>query len=150
MAAFPRDKESISVAEFVYLSPDVLRGETYVACADVYALGLLIFELILNIRAFDNQRAMTLDRFTERVDPIKMLDIDAMCEKNHVTESTKNLIEWCVHPVADKRPIIQILSEQITTLSGERCIANLRRTKSRHPIRKKSGQVSLEEHLLRK
>ncbi|XP_062582798.1 serine/threonine-protein kinase Nek7-like [Saccostrea cucullata] len=128
LASFPMDKESIGVGDFAYLSPDVLRGEIYVACADVYALGLLIFELLLNTRCFDNQRMMTLDLFTSKVDPIGMNDVINKCQEVNMTESTKNLIVWCMDPSADKRPPVQVIAEKMSDFKTEQCAQNLRRS----------------------
>ncbi|XP_061187110.1 uncharacterized protein LOC133195272 [Saccostrea echinata] len=126
-ANFPMDKESIGVGDFAYLSPDVLRGEIYVACADVYALGLLIYEMLLNARCFDNQRMMTLDLFTSKVDPIGMNDVVNKCQEVNMTESTKNLILWCMDPSADKRPAVQVIAE-MSDFKNEKCAQNLRRS----------------------
>ncbi|KAK3101314.1 hypothetical protein FSP39_002628 [Pinctada imbricata] len=140
-AAFPMDKETINAGDFVYLSPDVLSGQLYVACADIYALGLLVYEVILDKKAFESQRDMTLDRFIDRLDPVRMLDIEGNCNERSVSESTKNLIKSCVNSNADSRPKIQDLKDQIYNIKDETCIANIKRRKTRPPIRKKSGQI---------
>lgn len=127
-ATFPMEKESIGVGDFVYLSPDVLRGELYVACADIYALGLLFYEMFLNLRCFDNQRTMTLDLFTSKVDPKEMNNVSSLCEQANMTESTKNLILWCIDPSADKRPTIQVVVEKASDFKCEPCLTNARRS----------------------
>lgn len=127
-ATFPMEKESIGAGDFVYLSPDVLRGELYVACADIYALGLLFYEMFLNLRCFDNQRTMTLDLFTSKVDPKEMNNVSSLCEQANMTESTKNLILWCIDPSADKRPTIQVVVEKASDFKCEPCLTNARRS----------------------
>ena len=127
-ATFPMEKESIGVGDFVYLSPDVLRGELYIACADIYALGLLFYEMFLNLRSFDNQRAMTLDLFTSKVDPVAMNRVPELCDEAEMTESTKNLLLWCLDISAGERPTIQVVAEQAKQFKVEPCTANVKRS----------------------
>jgi hypothetical protein len=62
--------------DFIYLAPEVLKGDLYISCADVYAFGLLIFELLVGIISFSNQRKMSLDLFVQNVNSYKMMNFE--------------------------------------------------------------------------
>ncbi|KAJ8301061.1 hypothetical protein KUTeg_020048 [Tegillarca granosa] len=116
LAAFPFDKEAIEVGEFVYLSPEVLMGELYIACADIYALGLLLFELFVD-RPFSAQRKWKLDHFSSKVNPKEMLDLEM--NLTNFSESTKNLINWCLSIDPNIRPSTQIFLQNVQEIKQE-------------------------------
>ncbi|XP_061187111.1 uncharacterized protein LOC133195273 [Saccostrea echinata] len=103
-AMLPLDKEHVQAQEFVYLSKDVLRGETYTAKDDVYSFGLFMFELNLILRAFEVQRSMKLSEFILGVDATSMLNLEQSLVK--IDEMTKDLIMRSLHNNAEIRPSI--------------------------------------------
>lgn len=66
-ATLPYDT-NMSVAEFVYLAPEVLNGELYVATADVYSYGILLLELVLQHSIFRSERKnLTFQEFHQKI-----------------------------------------------------------------------------------
>ena len=61
------------VADFVYLAPEVLSGDLYLATADIYCYGILLLELVLKKRMYKHERSMTFSEFQEQVKPEAML-----------------------------------------------------------------------------
>ncbi|KAL3853537.1 hypothetical protein ACJMK2_017072 [Sinanodonta woodiana] len=65
-ATFQPEMESISVDNFCYLAPEVLKGDSYTSAADMYSFGLLFPEvLISNFSVFETQRTWALDTFVK-------------------------------------------------------------------------------------
>ncbi|XP_060586723.1 uncharacterized protein LOC132742365 [Ruditapes philippinarum] len=110
-ATLPLEKE-IPVSDFVYLAPEVLRKELYITSADVYGYGLLVYELLCEREAFQEQRKSTLKDFAERVNPEKMLHL-----LTHIsaclTEGTIKLITQCVQISEDDRPNMHVVIEML-------------------------------------
>ncbi|KAJ8301747.1 hypothetical protein KUTeg_020734 [Tegillarca granosa] len=100
-AAFPIDKESIEVGDFVYLAPEVLHSELYMTCADIYALALLLFELFIDV-PFKRERKWRLDSFTAKVNPVEMLDLDSYSDI--FGENMTYFFTQCLDPNPNNRP----------------------------------------------
>jgi serine/threonine-protein kinase len=68
-----------------YMSPEQLRGESVTAKSDLYALGLLMYELFTGKRAFDAQTLVDLVRMQENSRPASISsvasDVDPAVEK---------------------------------------------------------------------
>ena len=116
-ALFPMDKEKVEVGDFIYLSPEVLKGELYITCSDVYALGLVLLEIILNIEVFQKYRKWPLDRFTDKLDPKVMLDLDETLAGLDNTPIS-DLIRHCLDIKKDERPAMSRVSEIFTEASS--------------------------------
>jgi hypothetical protein len=52
VAPLPDDKDAILVGDFVYVSPEVLKGELYVSCADIYFYIVYRLHQLFNRRSF--------------------------------------------------------------------------------------------------
>jgi hypothetical protein len=62
----PQDASTLKAGRWVYLAPEVLRGEEYTTQGDLYSLALLAFELSNQELAFkEKRRQMTLNQFVE-------------------------------------------------------------------------------------
>jgi serine/threonine protein kinase len=116
-ATLPLEKEN-PVSEFVYLAPEVLRKELYITSADIYGYGLLMYELLCERKAFQEQRKSTFKDFAERVNPEKMLHL-----LTHIsaclTEGTIKLISHCVQISEDDRPNMHVVIEMLDSLKGD-------------------------------
>ena len=68
-ANFPQDADKINTDTFVYLSPEVLKGDLYTSSDDWYSFGLVVWETCLpNERPYDKQRdSMKLSQFKNQV-----------------------------------------------------------------------------------
>lgn len=100
-ANLPMDPESIQASHFVFLSPEVLNGEAYLACDDSYAVGLLALELIFRKRPYKEHREWSLDQFAREVNPLQMLNVDEVLGDQ--PEDISALISKCFGK-ADDRP----------------------------------------------
>ncbi|XP_061187855.1 uncharacterized protein LOC133195894 [Saccostrea echinata] len=100
-AILPMERESIQVSHFVFLSPEVLNGETYLACDDSYAAGLLAFELIFRKKPYKEYREWSLDQFARGVKPREMLVVDEVLQGQ--SEDISALVTKCIGK-ADDRP----------------------------------------------
>jgi serine/threonine-protein kinase len=83
-----------------YMSPEQLKGAGVTARSDLYALGLVLYELFTGKRAFDAQSVQKLLDQQEAVELTSMtsvaVDIDPAVEK---------IIRRCLDPDPNKRPV---------------------------------------------
>ncbi|OWF42782.1 uncharacterized protein LOC110460608 [Mizuhopecten yessoensis] len=64
-AKLPENSSEIRAAEFVYIPPFVLRGHKYVNRADIYAFGLLMYEVLCIDKPFRSKHSLSLSDFTK-------------------------------------------------------------------------------------
>lgn len=64
-AVLPAKETIIYTPDFVYLSPEVLQGQTYVTCADMYAFAILTLELKGAQIAFPQKPKYSLEEFSK-------------------------------------------------------------------------------------
>ncbi|KAL4226200.1 hypothetical protein ACF0H5_014186 [Mactra antiquata] len=107
-ATFPIDRD-IKVDEFAYLAPEVLKNDLYVSSADIYGLGLLMYELVTNRPAFEQQRTTdSLETFTEKVQHDTVLEIDQVKEDN-----IRDIIRQCISISDGERPTAHDISSML-------------------------------------
>ncbi|XP_069141445.1 uncharacterized protein [Argopecten irradians] len=116
---FIQPSETEVVGNFAYLSPNVLRGSTYSKAADMYGLGLLVFELLLGVKAFGSHRNSLLVDFIEKDDPQTLLDPSN--DMNRLSQGTADFILRCVHPTQDpeKFPDANDIKQALTCIGQE-------------------------------
>lgn len=90
---------NVSVAGFVYLAPEVLNGELYLATADHYAYGLLILELVLQKPMLKKEKkTLSFKDFQEK---INKEGPEAMILRGLIplslTEEALMLVKKCLH-----------------------------------------------------
>ena len=120
VASLPNDTESRETGNFVYLPPEVLRGQKYDAGADIYSFGLLLIELAVHFVhgcVFSEQRKMTLCDFIRSVDPETMLDLEGLLQD--FTMKTRALIQNCLEMDKDDRPPIEEIVEYTFLVKDE-------------------------------
>lgn len=143
----PMDTESIETGDFVYLAPEILRGEKYEACADIYSFGLLIIELtqVDMPLVFVEQRRMTLCDFINQVDPEEMLKLEKTVEV--FTINTRTLILNCLEKNKNDRPMMNEVVEFTSKIQHEsEALSKLTNRRSKGPIKRSStGSKSLRE-----
>ena len=110
-AALPTTTEH-PVADFVYLAPEVLKRELYIAQADVYGYGLLIYELVCERKAFKHERKMAFSDFVKKVDPEEMLKLSEE-ESEALLIRHRDLIRKCIDMDPQKRPKMAAVSEKL-------------------------------------
>ena len=96
-ATLPYDT-NVPVAEFVYLAPEVLNGELYLATADHYGFGILLMELALQKSVFKTEKKMTFKEFQDKVNhdgPESMLLRGLLAFS--LTEEAQCLVRKCIH-----------------------------------------------------
>ncbi|XP_060583775.1 uncharacterized protein LOC132739947 isoform X2 [Ruditapes philippinarum] len=139
-AKLPFDTERIDTGDFVYLAPEVLRGDKYEVFADVYSFGLFILELaqVEMPVVFREQRKMTLCDFIRTVDPEKMLNLEEVVEV--FTNNTRALILNCLEIDKDNRPLMSEVIEYTSFIKNEKdALAKLPTRRSRaRPIKRPS------------
>ncbi|XP_060075715.1 uncharacterized protein LOC132555385 [Ylistrum balloti] len=93
---FEQPSETEVVGNFAYLSPNVLRGSIYSKEADLYGLGLLMFELLLGVRAFGSHRNMLLMKFIKNDDLLSLVDPEE--DMKRLSSDTTDFIWNCLRP----------------------------------------------------
>ncbi|XP_033744462.1 uncharacterized protein LOC117330354 [Pecten maximus] len=64
-AKLPQNFSDIPAAEFIYIPSFVLRGHKYVNRADIYAFGLLMYEMIRNGKPLRSKHSLPLSEFSK-------------------------------------------------------------------------------------
>lgn len=105
---------------FVYVAPNVLAGQGYSSTSDVYAIGLFIYELLLNTLSFQDQRRRKFTEFKRDVDPIPMFADEAQLE--FLSNDTCKLIKSCLDLSSSDFPTANYLLESIGTIQQEKVI----------------------------
>lgn len=119
-------------------------GELYIACADVYAFGLLLIEIFVE-RPFSSQRKWKLDHFSSKVNPKEMLALEM--NLSDFSESTKNLIIWCLNVDPSNRPSTEIVLQNVQAIEEEMVVSKLscRRHRTNYPRRKSNTASGYSE-----
>ncbi|XP_063436025.1 uncharacterized protein LOC134717044 [Mytilus trossulus] len=113
-ADLPGNQEQHISGDFVYLAPEVLRGDLYTASADAYAFGLLMFDMMSKTPAFDSQRKMSLDLFIKRINPREMIRREA-----DLPDDAIDIILRCLEISEESRPTLLTLQEQVKVLKTD-------------------------------
>jgi serine/threonine-protein kinase len=82
-----------------YMSPEQLRGESVSAKSDLYALGLIFYELFTRRRAFDASSVAELVTMQESARPASMTAI-----ASDIDPAVERVIQRCLRPDAAERP----------------------------------------------
>jgi serine/threonine protein kinase len=82
-----------------YMAPEQLRGESVTASSDLYALGLILYELFTGKRAFEAPSLADLIRLQDTSRPPSMTSIAA-----DVDPSIERVIFQCLQPHPTTRP----------------------------------------------
>lgn len=140
-AKFPEYRESIETGNFVYLAPEILRGEIYEPTADIYSFGLFLIEMLVPEmpHVFKKERKMTLYDFTENVNPEMMLDLVNTVEI--FTVKSRALIENCLQFEKDDRPLMNLVVEYTSFIKSEKdALERLPSRPHRVPVIKRHSQ----------
>lgn len=133
VAPLPDDKDAILVGDFVYISPEVLKGELYVSCADIYSFGLLLFEVLIG-PVFQDQRQWSFKEFIDTCQPCVFNGLPYSTDG--LLESTKESIQDCLSLDLEKRPSIEQLMKSVDNIKHEPVLSRLKEMKRNHPIEK--------------
>ncbi|XP_033744463.1 uncharacterized protein LOC117330355 [Pecten maximus] len=116
---FVQPSETEIVGNFAYLSPNVLRGNTYSKAADMYGLGLLVFELLLGVKAFGFHRDTLLVKFIENENPQTLVDPEE--DMKRLSSGTADFIWRCLHATQDpdKFPGANEIKQALTCIGQE-------------------------------
>ncbi|BFZ10888.1 hypothetical protein BsWGS_13927 [Bradybaena similaris] len=93
-AIFPANLET-PTEDYVCLSPSVLQGNIYETTDDIYAVGLLLWEILCPDKLpYQTQRSWTLKMFIDDCHPVNMLqaDIDSLTVSDSVREVLKRTL----------------------------------------------------------
>ena len=82
-----------------YMSPEQLAGTEVTARSDIYALGLVLYELFTGKRAFEAASLMELMQLQERAAPASMTSI-----AKDLDPATERVILRCLQPDPRQRP----------------------------------------------
>ena len=82
-----------------YQAPEQLRGEEVTAKSDIYALGLVLYELFTGKRAYEAKSINDLIRVQEEAQFVSMTSIAA-----DIDPGVEKAIRRCLNPVAAQRP----------------------------------------------
>jgi serine/threonine protein kinase len=93
-----------------YVAPEVLRAARAGGPADVYALGVVLFEMVLGWRPFRSQHPAGLMQQHLHQAPIRPADL---------TDDLWAVIERCLAKDPNERPIADVLRDQLDVLAGQ-------------------------------
>ncbi len=82
-----------------YMAPEQLRGEEVTSRSDIYALGLVLYELFTGRRAYDAGSMADLMRMQESGDLVSMTSIAA-----DIDPAVEKAIRRCLDPAPTRRP----------------------------------------------
>ncbi|XP_045166450.2 uncharacterized protein LOC123529920 isoform X2 [Mercenaria mercenaria] len=116
-ATLPLDKEN-TVSDFVYLAPEVLKNELYITPADVYGFGLLVYEIVSERKAFQEQRKTTFKEFVERISPVTMLHLNTHAQ-NWLSENALLVVKQCLEISENKRPNMNVVIEMLGNIKSD-------------------------------
>lgn len=121
---------------FVYLAPEVLRGEIYDSSSDIYSFGLLVLELatICLPMVFVKEQNAALCDFIRNVNPQIMLKINEAVAA--FTVKTKALVSNCLEIDKHCRPSIKDVVEYTSYIKNEDALLLLSSRKARKPIKR--------------
>lgn len=142
-ANLPLQKEN-PVADFVYLPPEVLRNELYITSADVYAFGILLFELLCETKAFDSMRNVKFNDFVEAINRESMLPLNSQAQ-SILTAETLNLIKCCVDISENRRPNMDYVKDRLAIINGDFMVQN-----SNGHVGRKSTEICTPEKIYRR
>lgn len=140
VAPLPEDKGRVLAGDFVYLSPEVLNGDLYVACADIYAFGLLVFEILVG-PAFKDQRQQLLSEFIDNCKPCALNGCPYTLES--LSQSTKDIIQDCLDDFLERRPSIENLNHSVSNIRNEPVLVRLQEMKKTNLTERR--KLSLEK-----
>ena len=87
-----------------YMAPEQLRGEEVTAKSDIYALGLVLYELFTGKRAYEGGSAVELIRLQENGQIVSMSSIAA-----EIDPAVEKAVRRCLDPVPVRRPATALL-----------------------------------------
>ncbi|VDI31864.1 Hypothetical predicted protein [Mytilus galloprovincialis] len=141
VAPLPVDKDRVLAGDFVYLSPEVLNGDLYVACADIYAFGLLVFEILVG-QAFKDQRQQLLSEFIDNCKPCALNGCPYTLE--NLSQSTKDIIQDCLDEILERRPSIENLNHSVSNIRNEPVLVRLQEMKRNNTTEKRTSSFCYE------
>ena len=82
-----------------YMAPEQLRGEEVTARSDIYALGLVLYEVFTGRRAYEGASAAELIRMQENAQITSMSSIAA-----EIDPAVEKVVRRCLDPLPARRP----------------------------------------------
>jgi len=82
-----------------YMAPEQLRGEEVTAKSDIYALGMVLYEIFTGKRAYEARTMAELIQLQEGTQITSMSSIAA-----EIDPAVEKVIRRCLEPVPEKRP----------------------------------------------
>ena len=104
-------------ATFVYIAPEIFHSEVYDCKADMYSLGLILWEMWYGQQAFANIRAKSVDDFFASVGEGNRPEPVTNCKQppDRWVQMMKQC--WATNP--EERPTAEKCYQEITELSME-------------------------------
>ena len=90
----------MAVAEFVYLAPEVLNGELYLATADLYGYGIFLLEMVTQKTMFKHEKkTMSFQEFQHKVDNdgAERMLLKGLTTSLSLTEDAIRLVKKCLN-----------------------------------------------------
>ncbi|OQR93936.1 eukaryotic translation initiation factor 2-alpha kinase [Thraustotheca clavata] len=126
----PSDEKTAGVGTYLYASPEQISGETYNSKADMYSLGMILFELCHEPFGTSMERIITLRNIREgTLPPNWLLDYPEVVKmiKQLVSPtpndrpSSKELVAWCLLQKGSKprRKNVHVLQIEATKIIAQ-------------------------------
>ena len=101
----------------VYIAPEVFHSEVYDSKADIYSLGILLWEMWYGQQAFSNIMAKSLNVFFKIVD--EGYRPEHVRNRKRPPDRWVRLMKQCWAKNPDERPTAKTSYQEITQLSAE-------------------------------
>lgn len=96
----------------------MLRNELYITSADVYGFGLLVFEILIDVKAFCSKRKISFNDFVKTVNPYSMLHLDTDGQ-SLFTKEALILIKQCIEVSENRRPNMNAVIDMLNSINGK-------------------------------
>jgi len=115
-----------------YSAPEQIRGEGVDHRADIFSLGVILYELLTGRVAFDGRHSTEVLRSTLREEPIPITELNRL-----VTRSAAHLIETMIRKKQDQRyqSMIELMGEIDELLSTAEDVNDLDDVTVRHNLK---------------
>ncbi|XP_060075714.1 uncharacterized protein LOC132555384 [Ylistrum balloti] len=116
-AKLPENISQIPAADFIYIPSFVLRGHKYVNRADIYAFGLLMYEMLRNEKPLQSKHSLALSEFCKTLQIGQCISEELGFSK--LEQKDKEIIKALVNMSVQTERLCDTLEEWLNTRSSQ-------------------------------